>query len=119
MSCLQAVRLDPTSLFWYAVRTRSNYEKTVATVLESKGYERYLPLYRVRRRWSDRTVETSVPLFPGYVFCRLNRDVRTPVLSTPGVVSIVHGCGNCFSATRRTFSAAILIAFRNSALVAF
>lgn len=74
---------------WYGVRTRSNQEKLVAAILDSKGYEQYLPLYRRRRRWSDRVVTTEVPLFPGYVFCRLDSQRRSPVISTLGVVSIV------------------------------
>ena len=74
---------------WYAVRTRSNHERTSANMLACQGYQQYLPCYKVRRRWSDRTVETSLPLFSGYVFCRFDAKRRTPVLSTPGVVSIV------------------------------
>jgi transcription antitermination factor NusG len=38
-------------------------------------------------------VETTVPLFPGYLFCRLDVKQRTPILSSPGVVSLV-GFGN-------------------------
>ena len=74
---------------WYAVRTRSNFEKTASTVLASKGYPQYLPLYRVKRRWSDRVVNTELPLFPGYVFCRFDATQRLPILNTPGVFTIV------------------------------
>ena len=63
---------------WYGVRTRANHERTAATVLEAKGYEQYLPSYKVRRRWSDRIVETILPLFPGYVFCRFDELGRQP-----------------------------------------
>ena len=83
----------PTKSPWYGVRTRSNQEKIVAAILDSKGYEQYLPLYRQRRRWSDRVVTTEVPLFPGYVFCRFDTQRRLPVISTLGVVSII-GFGN-------------------------
>ncbi|HZQ56114.1 MAG TPA: UpxY family transcription antiterminator [Bryobacteraceae bacterium] len=74
---------------WYAVRTRANHEKTASTVLEAKGYQPYLPTYKVRRRWSDRVVETLLPLFPGYVFCRFDAKLRSPIITTPGVVSVV------------------------------
>jgi transcription antitermination factor NusG len=83
----------PAKSPWYGVRTRSNQEKLVAAILDSKGYEQYLPLYRRRRRWSDRVVTTEVPLFPGYVFCRFDIQRRLPVISTLGVVSII-GFGN-------------------------
>lgn len=74
---------------WYGVRTKSNQERVAATVLEAKGFEPYVPTYSVRRRWSDRIVETSLPLFPGYLFCRFDSSQRLPIISTPGVVSVV------------------------------
>jgi transcription antitermination factor NusG len=78
---------------WFGVRTRSNHEKTAAFALAGKGYEHYLPTYKSRKRWSDRIVESQRPLFPGYVFCRFDPKSRLPVLTIPGVVSIV-GFGN-------------------------
>ncbi|HEX4227157.1 MAG TPA: UpxY family transcription antiterminator [Bryobacteraceae bacterium] len=81
--------LPALALPWFAIRTRSNFEKTTSAVLGSKGYEQYLPLYSVKRRWSDRVVETHLPLFPGYVFCRFDPKARVPILSAPGVVAII------------------------------
>ncbi|MCU1265440.1 MAG: transcriptional activator RfaH [Acidobacteria bacterium] len=78
---------------WYAIRTRSNYEKIAARVLEARGFEHYLPLYGVRKRWSDRVVETKIPLFAGYLFCKFDVRRRWPILSTPGVASIVSYAG--------------------------
>lgn len=80
---------QPNRLPWFAVRTRSNQERVAAQVLEGKGYEHYLPVYRSRRRWSDRVVTTEIPLFPGYVFCRFDPKNRLPVVTTPGVVSVI------------------------------
>lgn len=74
---------------WYGVRTRSNYEKLTAEMLSGKGYEAYLPTYRARRQWSDRTVEKELPLFAGYLFCRFDPQYRLPILTTPGVVSVI------------------------------
>jgi transcription antitermination factor NusG len=74
---------------WYGIRTRSNQERIVATFLEGKGFEPYLPIYRVCKRWSDRRIEKDVPLFAGYVFCRFEARQRLPILTTPGVVSVV------------------------------
>jgi transcription antitermination factor NusG len=78
-----------SNLQWFAVRVRPRCEKQVAEVLANKGYERFLPLHRLRRQWSDRVVETQLPLFPGYVFSRFDVQTRLPVLTTPGVLSIV------------------------------
>src|SRR5688572_10340408 len=76
-------------LSWYAVHVRSNFERIVSRNLEDKGYELFLPMYRSRRQWSDRTKQIDIPLFAGYVFCRLDPQNRLPVLSVPGVVQIV------------------------------
>jgi len=74
---------------WYVLRVRSRFENTVAANLRGRGYEWFLPLYKCRRRWSDRHKEIELPLFPGYVFCQLNPLNRLPVLSIPGVVHLV------------------------------
>jgi transcription antitermination factor NusG len=74
---------------WYALRVRPRFEKAVATTLLTKGYEGFLPLYRHRSRWSDRIKEVLLPLFPGYLFCRLDINHRLPVLVTPGVIQLV------------------------------
>jgi transcription antitermination factor NusG len=74
---------------WYAIRTRSNHENLAAIGLQAKGYEVYCPTLRMRRRWTDRVVESDKPLFPGYVFCRFDRLQRLPVMTTPGVASII------------------------------
>jgi transcription antitermination factor NusG len=54
-----------------------------------KGYEEFLPVYQSRRRWSDRVKSVELPLFPGYVFCRLNVEYRLPILTIPGVLHFV------------------------------
>jgi transcription antitermination factor NusG len=74
---------------WFALRVKSRFEKKTALHLEGIGLEPFNPLYRSRRRWSDRVKEVDLPLFPGYVFCRFNPYDRLPVLQAPGVVSVV------------------------------
>ena len=74
---------------WYALHVRRQYEKVVGRNLEAKGLEQFVPLYRSRRRWSDRVKEVEFPLFPGYVFCRFHLKDRIPVLAVPGITSIV------------------------------
>jgi transcription antitermination factor NusG len=70
---------------WYALQVRPRYECAVALVLENKGYEAYLPARTRRRRWSDRVVELREPVFPGYLFCRLDVTARLlPLYTTPG-----------------------------------
>jgi transcription antitermination factor NusG len=76
---------------WFALRVKANHEKSVATILRRKKIAAFLPLLRSRRRWSDRVKVVDLPLFPGYLFCRLdlNLDNRMPLLTTPGLLYIV------------------------------
>jgi len=74
---------------WFALQVRARYESLAANSLAHQGYERFLPTYRCRRRWSDRIKELELPLFPGYIFCRFDPQYRLPILKTPGFVSIV------------------------------
>ena len=77
---------------WFALLVRVNKERTTEKLLGQKGYETFLPVYKERRRWSDRHVIAEKPLFPGYVFCQFDARHRLPVLTTPGVLKVV-GCG--------------------------
>ena len=74
---------------WYALQVASRCERAVASGLAMRGYSAFLPLFRSRRQWSDRFQDIDLPLFPGYVFSRLDVNHRLPALLIPGVVRIV------------------------------
>jgi len=74
---------------WCAVYTRHQHEKAIAQMLSAKGLEVFLPLYSATRRWKDRTMHLSLPLFPCYLFLRGMRERRLSVVTTPGIVSIL------------------------------
>jgi len=74
---------------WYALAVKSQHEKAVNDQLQAKALESYLPLYRARHRWSDRTKTIDVPLFPRYVFGRFGFDDRRAVLEVSSILSIV------------------------------
>src|SRR5260221_2166888 len=75
---------------WFAVQVRARSEKLVAYILQNKGFEHLLPLYSVRRQRSDRVVGIDLPLFPGYLFCRLDLTSRLlPLFTTPGVMRLL------------------------------
>lgn len=82
-------QLDSMQYPWFALRVKSRTEKVVSMIARNKGYEEFLPLYQSRRKWSDRFKSVEMPLFPGYVFCRLNPEFRLPLLTIPGVMSLV------------------------------
>jgi transcription antitermination factor NusG len=75
---------------WFAVQVRARSEKLVSHVLQNKGFEHLLPLYSVKRRRADRVVGLELPLFPGYLFCRLDLNIRLlSLFTTPGVVRLL------------------------------
>ncbi len=77
---------------WFALYTRSRFEKQVNRLLKAQGFETYLPLILTTRKWSDRLKKVEVPIINSYVFV-----VHKPsdhksflkIVETPGVVRFV------------------------------
>lgn len=74
---------------WFAIHVKAGREKSSALLLENAGYECFFPYAKCTRSWSDGMKEFDVPLFPAYLFCRMDPRYRLPVLMTPGVIQIV------------------------------
>lgn len=74
--------------------TTARHEKRVAQHLDQREIEHFLPLYRAQRKWSDGSrVTLDLPLFPGYLFVRVQRTERVRVLEVPGALTMVAGTG--------------------------
>ncbi len=83
---------------WRVLHVVANHEKRVAQHLGARSLEHYLPLYAVRSKWTDRTVDLKRPLFAGYVFVRFPGEARISVVSTPGVLRLLgNGVGETVS----------------------
>lgn len=74
---------------WFALQVKPRLEKNTSRILEEKGFESFLPLSHCQRQWRDRIATVGTSLFPGYLFCRFSVHHRMPILTTPGVFSIV------------------------------
>ncbi len=74
---------------WVALQVKPRSEKLVSNSLVAKGIDSFLPLYNSRRRWSDRVKEIQLPLFDGYVFCKMSLQHRMPALTIPNVIQFV------------------------------
>jgi transcription antitermination factor NusG len=74
---------------WFAVRVRTRAESSVSDFLRNRGYDTLCPTYQERRQYSDRIKTLEAALFPGYLFCQMDRNDRLPVLTAPGVETIV------------------------------
>jgi transcription antitermination factor NusG len=90
----EALPEKPSTPRWFAIYTSPRHEKRVSQYLKQREIEHYLPLYQVRRKWSNgSTVTVELPVFPGYLFVRIDRSKRVRVLESPGVLCFVCGTG--------------------------
>ena len=78
---------------WYAVYTRSRWEKRLAEHLTSKGIEAYVPLRKVLRQWSDRKKLIEEPVIRSYCFVKVASCDYNEVLNTPGAVKFIWFSG--------------------------
>lgn len=74
---------------WHAIYTKSRAEKKVQQAMIDAGFEVYLPLQKVSRKWSDRIKTIEVPLIPSYIFVHVNEAEYYNVLSITGAVAYV------------------------------
>ncbi len=84
-----AESVAPGTMPWFGLRVRSRSEPMTTALLEGKGYAPFFPAYNVSRQWTDRIRQVDTPLFPGYLFCRLDSQKILPILTTPGVLGVV------------------------------
>lgn len=96
----------PTSFRgWFAVRVKRSLEISVASCLQSAGYETLLPLRRIPRKWSDRIKILEAPIFPGYIFCEFDPYQPLPVEMIPGVMGIVSFANKLAEVDRKEIEA--------------
>jgi transcription antitermination factor NusG len=76
---------------WYALYTRSRFEKKLMGELSERSVEVFLPMREILSRWKDRKKRIWLPLFPGYIFvCHIDTPAnRYRILNVPGAVRFV------------------------------
>jgi len=57
---------------WYLIYTKPHKEQVARENLERQGYEVYLPMARIRRRRLGKGANCIEPLFPRYLFIKLD-----------------------------------------------
>lgn len=89
-SHIPAIGDGPCDRNWYAVYTVPQHEKSARKQLDVREIESFLPTYETVRIWKNRQrTKLILPLFPTYLFVRINSGERGKVLQSPGVLQIV------------------------------
>jgi transcriptional antiterminator RfaH len=58
---------------WFILQFKSNSHQLAAKNLTRQGFETFLPLHDTTSRRLSRFINTSKPLFPGYMFIKFDR----------------------------------------------
>lgn len=76
---------------WYVVQARSRQDMRAELNLRNQGFDIYLPRWRVERIYQGKRARHFEPLFPNYLFVRLERwnDNWHWIRSTRGVLRLV------------------------------
>ena len=76
---------------WYAVNTQPHQEARADENLRRQGFYSWLPRFRRLRRHARRTDHVLAPLFPGYLFVRLDPEIERwrSINGTFGVVRLL------------------------------
>lgn len=76
---------------WYVIQCKGGESFRAAEHLGNQGYELFHPVLEVQKKRGGRLVWLNEPLFPHYIFIRLDRVASNwrPIRSTRGVLRIV------------------------------
>ena len=58
---------------WFVLQFKSNSHRIAEKNLNRQGFETFLPLHETTSRRTSRFINTSKPLFPGYMFIRFDK----------------------------------------------
>ncbi len=80
------LEVDSSEIYkWYVIRTKYQSEKALAKWAKDNNIDYYLPQYTSTRKYQYRKIETTKPLFSGYLFVKMNYDQKN-ILLRPGYI---------------------------------
>lgn len=75
---------------WYALYTKSRFERRVFNGLQQQSIEAYLPMHKTLKQWSDRKKWVEEPLIKSYVFVKIKDEKEFfKALNVVGAVNFV------------------------------
>lgn len=80
---------------WEVVYTKSRREKKVAGYFLREKIKFYLPLETRIKCYGSKKVHTTLPLFPGYIFCSATKKAQYELLLTHDIVKILSVSNQC------------------------
>ncbi|MDO8413117.1 MAG: transcription/translation regulatory transformer protein RfaH [Gallionellaceae bacterium] len=84
----------PNTLSWYLIHTKPRQEALALTNLSRQGFECYMPMLRLQKIRQRKTAMVAEPMFPRYLFIRLDTSGSgqswSPIRSTLGVNQLVR-----------------------------
>ncbi len=84
----------PSTLAWYLIHTKPRQEALALTNLSRQGFECYMPMLRLQKIKQRKTALVAEPMFPRYLFIRLDTSGSgqswSPIRSTLGVNQLVR-----------------------------
>ena len=83
-----------STLSWYLIHTKPRQEALALTNLSRQGFECYMPMLRLQKIRQRKTALVAEPMFPRYLFIRLDTSGSgqswSPIRSTLGVNQLVR-----------------------------
>jgi transcription antitermination factor NusG len=80
---MEIVHID--NLLWFPIRTKPKKEKKLAEYCQAHKIRYYLPVTKSVKRYGRKTVEFTLPMFNGYIFCQLDHELYKLLLRSHGV----------------------------------
>jgi transcriptional antiterminator RfaH len=78
------------SLLWFVAHTRPRCEKKLADYCKQNGLFATLPCHEAAHKYRGKTVVFQKPLFPGYVFLRIENSDRRKVAHSDYVANLLE-----------------------------
>ncbi len=78
-----------SELLWYVAHTRPRCEKKLTRFTEREGFPTTLPCVNTVHKYKGKTVSFQKPLFPNYVFLKLEKAQRQRVFQNDYVANLL------------------------------
>jgi transcription antitermination factor NusG len=79
-----------SELLWFVAHTRPRCEKKLARYCQQGNISATLPCYRAAHKYRRKTVVFDKPLFPGYVFLQMPKELRGKVYQSDCLANLLE-----------------------------